>query len=165
MSLKKQDDPTWSQVLGMQLTMLEHSTDASRRVRTSAARASSMSWVLICWSCHSTNATLGTLKPSVSSDDECVPHRGRRVQKRCGSCTTLLAPMTHMNSCWWGRGPGLAPPLDQSAPRHPDRCAPHVGYPVFPTKFEHQCSVLCIRRRTGGFCALVQMWYSTKLLP
>ena len=49
--------------------------------------------------------------------------------------------------------------------RRPDKCAPHVGFPVFPAIFERQCSALRIRRRTDGFCALVQMWYSTKLLP
>ena len=65
MSLKKQDDPAWSQVLGMQLAALHHSADALRCVRTSAPRASSTSRVLIYWSCHSANATLGTLKPTV----------------------------------------------------------------------------------------------------
>ena len=79
MSLKKQDDPAWSQVLGMQLAALHHSADVSRRARTSAPRASSTSRVLICWSCHNANAALSTLKPTVSSDDECVAHRGRRV--------------------------------------------------------------------------------------
>ena len=83
MSLKKQDDLAWSQVLGMQLAALHHSADASRCARTSAPRISSMSRVLICWSCHSANATLGTLKPTVSSENERVAHRGRRVQRRC----------------------------------------------------------------------------------
>ena len=112
MSLKKQDDPAWSQVLGMQLAALQHSADAARRARTSAPPASSTSRVLICWSCHSANATLGTLKPTVSSDDERVAHRGRRVQRRCWSCATLLAPTTHMNGCRWQGGRGPAPPLD-----------------------------------------------------
>ena len=112
MSLKKQDDPTWSQVLGMQLAALHHSVDASRCAHTSAPRASSTSRVLICWSCHSANITLGTLKPTVSSDDERVAHRGRRVQRRCWICATLLAPTTHMNGCRWRGGRGPAPPLD-----------------------------------------------------
>ena len=72
MSLKKLDDPTWSRVLRMQLAALHHSADALRRARTSAPRASLTSRVLIYWSCHSANATLGTLKLIVSSDDERV---------------------------------------------------------------------------------------------
>ena len=111
-SLKKQDDPAWSQVLGMQLVTLQHSADASRCAHTSAPRASSTSQVLICWSCHSANATLGTLKPTMSSDDERVAHRGRPVQRWCWSCATLLAPTTHMNGCRWRGGRGPAPPLD-----------------------------------------------------
>ena len=112
MSLKKQDDPAWSQVPGMQLAALQHSTDASRRVRTSAPRPSSTSRVLICWSCHSANATLGTLKPTVSNDDERVAHRGRHVQRQCRSCATLLAPTSHMNGCRWRGVHGPDPPLD-----------------------------------------------------
>src|SRR3990170_3154365 len=57
------------------------------------------------------SATLRTLKPSVSNDDERVAHRGHRVQRRCGSCATLLAPTTHMNGCRWRGGHGPAPPL------------------------------------------------------
>ena len=112
MSLKKQDGPAWSQVLGMQLAALHHSADASRCAHTSAPRASSTSRVLICWSCHSANAALGTLKPTVSSDDEHVSHRGHRFQRRCWSCATLLAPTTHRNGCRWRGGRGPAPPLD-----------------------------------------------------
>ena len=78
-SSKKKDDLAWSQVLGMQLAALHHSADASRRARTLAPRASSTSRVLICWSCHSANATVDTLKPTVSNDNECVAHRDRRV--------------------------------------------------------------------------------------
>ena len=101
MSLKKQDYPACSQVLGMQLAMLHHSVDASWCACTLAPHASLTSRVLICWSCHSANATVGTLKSTVSSDDERVAHRGRRVQRWCWSCATLLAPTTHMNSCRW----------------------------------------------------------------
>ena len=36
MSSKKQDDPTWSQVLGMQLAVLHHSADAARRAHFGA---------------------------------------------------------------------------------------------------------------------------------
>lgn len=148
----------------MKLAATEHSLDASRCTHTMAPRASSTSRMLICWSCHSANTTLGTLKPSVSNDDERVAHHGCRVQRLCGSCATLLAPMIHMNGCRWRGGRGPAPPLDYSAPCHPDRCAP-CWFPYFPTKFERQCSVLRIRRKISGFCALVHMWYNTKLLP
>ena len=38
-----------------------------------------------------------------------------------------------------------------STPCQPDRWAPPVGFAVFTTKFQHQCSVLRIRRIFCGF--------------
>lgn len=64
----------------MQLAVLEHSPDVSRHARTPVPRASSTSRMLIFWSSHYGKATLGTLKLSMSSEDERVAHRGRRIQ-------------------------------------------------------------------------------------
>ena len=81
-----------------------------------------------CWSCHNTNATLGTLEPTVSSDDERVTHRGRRVQRRCWM-RPVVGPKTHMNVCRWRGGRGPAPPFDytrRKGANGPGRSSPLV---------------------------------------
>ena len=94
-----------------------------------------------CWSCHSTNATLGTLKPTVSSDDERVAHCGRRVQRRCGSCATLLAPMTHMNGCRWRGGRGQL--LHWTSLRLVPTGAPHMLVSLFSQPYSSVSAPRC----------------------